>query len=61
MQTPMPKKAKKKTNIFHDPWPTKYPNGKKALLKALEKAAKSGVFDVEEYEKERLKNLSFND
>jgi len=46
MQSVMPKK---KRDLFHDEeWPNAFPHGKQALRKALKKASKAGIFDVEE-------------
>jgi hypothetical protein len=42
---PSLKKAKVKS-AFDDKWSTKYPKGKKALLKAIDKASKQALFDV---------------
>jgi len=44
----------KKSKIWHDKWPVKYPYGKKALLKALKKASKAGIFELEISEDNRV-------
>ena len=40
--------------IWHDKWPVKYPYGKKALLKAIKKASKAGIFELEISEDNRV-------
>lgn len=40
---------KKNKELFRDEeWPDAFPHGKEALRKALKKAARAGIFDVEE-------------
>ena len=46
--------APKKRKIWHDKWPVKYPYGKKALLKAIKKASKAAIFELEVSEDNRV-------
>lgn len=46
MQKSMPEN--KKWVAPSDPWPEAYPNGKEAFIKALRKASKSSIFDVDD-------------